>query len=152
MNFCQHVNSSGIFFCSVAFFPLHIGDHVVIGEGTVVNAAQVGSYVHIGKNCVIVSFLSSFWGVFRCVRFAYTISSVTDAFYCTNMVFCLSCRHVLHARLVQLKGWFAWGKNRPSIDQIPFNLQSPNLTNFITFRRPLNMPKLKMIGTMGSAR
>jgi carbonic anhydrase/acetyltransferase-like protein (isoleucine patch superfamily) len=60
MNFCQHVNSSGIFFCSVAFFPLHIGDHVVIGEGTVVNAAQVGSYVHIGKNCVIVSFLSTF--------------------------------------------------------------------------------------------
>lgn len=37
----------------VAFFPLHIGDHVVIEEGTVVNAAQVGSYVHIGKNCVI---------------------------------------------------------------------------------------------------
>lgn len=44
-----------ITFCSVAFFPLHIGDHVIIEEGTVVNAAQVGSYVHIGKNCVIVS-------------------------------------------------------------------------------------------------
>ena len=42
-------------FCSVAFFPLHIGDHVLIEEGSVVNAAQVGSYVHIGKNCVIVS-------------------------------------------------------------------------------------------------
>jgi len=39
----------------VAFFPLHIGDHVIVEEGTIVNAAQVGSYVHIGKNCVIVS-------------------------------------------------------------------------------------------------
>jgi len=37
----------------VAFFPLHIGDHVLIEEDSVVNAAQVGSYVHIGKNCVI---------------------------------------------------------------------------------------------------
>ena len=43
--------------CSVAFFPLHIGDHVFIGEDSIVNAAQVGSYVHIGKNCVIVSLL-----------------------------------------------------------------------------------------------
>jgi len=39
----------------VAFFPLHIGDHVIVEEDTIVNAAQVGSYVHIGKNCVIVS-------------------------------------------------------------------------------------------------
>ncbi|XP_053897114.1 dynactin subunit 5 isoform X3 [Malaclemys terrapin pileata] len=38
----------------VAFFPLHIGDHVFIEEDCVVNAAQIGSYVHIGKNCVIV--------------------------------------------------------------------------------------------------
>ncbi|XP_022321349.1 dynactin subunit 5-like [Crassostrea virginica] len=37
----------------VAFFPLHIGDHVFIGEDSIVNAAQVGNYVHIGKNCVI---------------------------------------------------------------------------------------------------
>ncbi|OWF43607.1 dynactin subunit 5-like [Mizuhopecten yessoensis] len=37
----------------VAFFPLHIGDHVFIDEDSIVNAAQVGSYVHIGKNCVI---------------------------------------------------------------------------------------------------
>ncbi|CAG5120778.1 unnamed protein product [Candidula unifasciata] len=37
----------------VAFFPLHIGDHVLIEEDSVVNAAQVGSFVHIGKNCVI---------------------------------------------------------------------------------------------------
>jgi len=37
----------------VSFFPLHVGDHVVIEEGTVVNAAQVGSCVHIGKNGAI---------------------------------------------------------------------------------------------------
>lgn len=42
-------------FHSVAFFPLHIGDHVFIEEDCVVNAAQIGSYVHVGKNCVIVS-------------------------------------------------------------------------------------------------
>jgi carbonic anhydrase/acetyltransferase-like protein (isoleucine patch superfamily) len=40
----------------VAFFPLHVGDYVFIGENTVVNAAVVGSYVYIGKNCVIVGF------------------------------------------------------------------------------------------------
>lgn len=39
----------------VAFFPLHVGDHVYIGEDSVVNAAVVGSYVYIGKNVVIVS-------------------------------------------------------------------------------------------------
>ena len=37
----------------VAFFPLQIGDHVYIGEGSVINAAVVNSYVYIGKNCVI---------------------------------------------------------------------------------------------------
>ncbi|PIK46973.1 putative dynactin subunit 5 isoform X2 [Apostichopus japonicus] len=37
----------------VAFFPLHIGDHVFIDEECIINAAQIGSYVHIGKNCVI---------------------------------------------------------------------------------------------------
>ena len=37
------------FMKGVAFFPLHIGDHVFIEEDCVVNAAQVGSYVHIGK-------------------------------------------------------------------------------------------------------
>lgn len=42
-------------FFSVAFFPLQMGDHVFIGENTVVNAAVVGSYVYIGKNVVIVS-------------------------------------------------------------------------------------------------
>lgn len=39
----------------VAFFPLVIGDHVFVDEDTIVNAAHIGSYVYIGKNCVIVS-------------------------------------------------------------------------------------------------
>ena len=37
-----------------AFFPLHIGDHVFVGNDSIVKASQVGSYVHIGKNCIIV--------------------------------------------------------------------------------------------------
>ena len=37
----------------VAFFPLHVGDNVLIEEDCVINAAHVGSNVHIGKNCVI---------------------------------------------------------------------------------------------------
>lgn len=37
----------------VAFFPLHIGDHVFVGEDSVINAAQIGSYVHIGKGCIV---------------------------------------------------------------------------------------------------
>jgi dynactin-5 len=37
----------------VAFFPLVIGDNVMIEEDTIINAANIGSYVHIGKDCVI---------------------------------------------------------------------------------------------------
>ncbi|XP_054381736.1 dynactin subunit 5-like [Pongo abelii] len=37
----------------VEFFPLHIGDHVFIEEECVVNAAQIGYCIHVGKNCVI---------------------------------------------------------------------------------------------------
>jgi len=37
----------------VAFFPLQIGDNEFIGEGSIVNAAVVSSYVYIGKNVVI---------------------------------------------------------------------------------------------------
>lgn len=37
----------------VAFFPLTMGDHVYVGERSVINAAVVGSYVYIGKNVVI---------------------------------------------------------------------------------------------------
>jgi dynactin-5 len=40
----------------VAFFPLQIGDHVFIGEGSIVNAAVVNSYVYIGKDVVIVRY------------------------------------------------------------------------------------------------
>lgn len=45
------------FFLSVAFFPLYMGDHVFVGENSVVSAAMVGSYVYIGNNVVIVSIL-----------------------------------------------------------------------------------------------
>jgi dynactin-5 len=37
----------------VAFFPMQIGDHVFIEDECVINAASIGSYVHIGKNSVI---------------------------------------------------------------------------------------------------
>jgi len=33
--------------------PVHIGDHVLIDSNAVVMAAQIGSFVHIGKNAVI---------------------------------------------------------------------------------------------------
>ena len=39
-----------------AYVPLTIGDSVVIDEDSVINAASIGHYVHIGKNVVIVSF------------------------------------------------------------------------------------------------
>ncbi|RKP10323.1 trimeric LpxA-like protein [Thamnocephalis sphaerospora] len=38
------------------YYPIKIGDHVVIGEGTIVEAASIGSFVYIGKNCVIGRF------------------------------------------------------------------------------------------------
>jgi dynactin-5 len=34
---------------------MKIGDHVTIGEGSIVEAATIGSHVNIGKNCIIVS-------------------------------------------------------------------------------------------------
>lgn len=40
-----------------SYYPMKIGDHVTIGEGTIVQAATIGSFVSIGKNCVIVSFI-----------------------------------------------------------------------------------------------
>ena len=40
---------------SGAFYPLQIGDNVIVGEDTIINASSVGSYVHVGRNCVIVS-------------------------------------------------------------------------------------------------
>lgn len=38
------------------FFPVKIGDHVVIEEDSVVHAASIGSFVHIGRDCVISQF------------------------------------------------------------------------------------------------
>ncbi|KAJ3043323.1 hypothetical protein HDV00_005326 [Rhizophlyctis rosea] len=39
-----------------SYYPMKIGDHVVVGEDTIVEAATIGSYVHIGRNCVIGRF------------------------------------------------------------------------------------------------
>lgn len=38
------------------YMPLRIGDHVFIGQGSVVQAASVGSHVQIGKRCCISEF------------------------------------------------------------------------------------------------
>lgn len=40
-----------------SYYPLKIGDHVFIGENTVVEAAVIGSNVHIGRDCVIGKFV-----------------------------------------------------------------------------------------------
>lgn len=37
-----------------SYYPLRIGDYTHIGQGSLVEAAQIGSFVHIGSNCVIV--------------------------------------------------------------------------------------------------
>ena len=36
------------------YYPMKIGDHVHIGNGTIVEAATIGNHVEIGKNCIIV--------------------------------------------------------------------------------------------------
>jgi dynactin-5 len=38
------------------YMPLRMGDHVFVGQGTVVQAATVGSHVHIGRDCSIGEF------------------------------------------------------------------------------------------------
>jgi dynactin-5 len=38
------------------YMPLRIGDHVFIGQGTVVQAASIGNHVYIGKSCVVNEF------------------------------------------------------------------------------------------------
>jgi dynactin-5 len=49
------MNCSKIPFIRGAFYPLQVGDNVIIGDNTIVNASAIGSYVYIGKNCIIVS-------------------------------------------------------------------------------------------------
>jgi len=39
------------------YYPVTIGDFVHVGEGSIVEAASIGSHVRIGKNCVIVRLL-----------------------------------------------------------------------------------------------
>ncbi|KOS22737.1 Dynactin subunit 5 [Escovopsis weberi] len=38
------------------YMPLRIGDHVFIGQGSVVQAATIGSHVHIGSGCAVNEF------------------------------------------------------------------------------------------------
>ena len=38
------------------YMPLRMGDHVYGGQSTIVQAATVGSYVHIGRDCTIGEF------------------------------------------------------------------------------------------------
>ncbi|KAI9105714.1 dynactin, subunit p25 [Phlyctochytrium arcticum] len=38
------------------YFPMKIGDHCVVGEDSIVEAAQIGNHVEIGRNCVIGKF------------------------------------------------------------------------------------------------
>jgi dynactin-5 len=38
----------------VAFIPLSIGDHVLIEQDTIVEAAAIGESSHIGQKCIIV--------------------------------------------------------------------------------------------------
>lgn len=38
------------------YMPLRLGDHVFIGQGSVVQAATVGNHVHIGARCAVNEF------------------------------------------------------------------------------------------------
>jgi dynactin-5 len=37
-----------------SYYPQKIGDHVTIGQNSIVEAASIGNFVTIGNNCVIV--------------------------------------------------------------------------------------------------
>ncbi|KAJ1978163.1 hypothetical protein H4R35_002010 [Dimargaris xerosporica] len=47
-----HKTFKGVF----RYYPMKIGDSVMIGENSIVEAASIGSYVQIGKNCIIGRF------------------------------------------------------------------------------------------------
>ncbi|KAJ1910027.1 hypothetical protein IWQ60_010873 [Tieghemiomyces parasiticus] len=47
-----HKTYKGVF----SYYPMKIGDHVMIGERSIVEAANIGSYVEIGRNCIIGRF------------------------------------------------------------------------------------------------
>lgn len=39
-----------------SYYNLRMGDHVHVGAGTIVEAAQIGNHVDIGKGCVLGKF------------------------------------------------------------------------------------------------
>lgn len=39
-----------------SYYPLKIVDHVFIGPSSIIEAALIGSHVHIGSNCVVGKF------------------------------------------------------------------------------------------------
>ncbi|KAI5467220.1 trimeric LpxA-like protein, partial [Mariannaea sp. PMI_226] len=41
---------------SWTFMPLRMGDHVFVGQGSIVQAGSIGSHVHIGKECTVGEF------------------------------------------------------------------------------------------------
>lgn len=41
---------------SFTYMPLRLGDHVFIGQSSVIQAASIGNHVHIGDNCSIGEF------------------------------------------------------------------------------------------------
>lgn len=54
------------------YYPMKIGDYVHIGANTIVEAATIGNHVEIGKNCVIVNTLASYYLLlFLCVYFCF---------------------------------------------------------------------------------
>ncbi|KAJ1651756.1 hypothetical protein IWQ61_007757 [Dispira simplex] len=47
-----HKTYKGVF----SYYPMKIGDYVTIGENSIVEAANIGNHVQIGKNCIIGRF------------------------------------------------------------------------------------------------
>ncbi|KAG6002953.1 hypothetical protein E4U21_002481 [Claviceps maximensis] len=41
---------------SYTYMPLRLGDHVFVGQNSVVQAATVGNHVHIGRDCMVNEF------------------------------------------------------------------------------------------------